>query len=158
MPAYRFPILVWQDHGGRFTAAPVDDAQGAAAFGESAADAVEQIKDHLQHLYRKNPWWPEPDFVEPRLISVKVEVRPEYQSEEQARGRTEVRTYPARETLTLRVPCVHGKERGGMLVGALPTLDMRFTYYEPESLRQLVVHYVQNALKGLIPGVVKSSW
>src|SRR5947209_5916664 len=81
MPAYRFPILVWEDYDGGFTASIVHGGMDAAAFAESAGEAVEQVREFLRWRYKAQPWRPGPDFLDAELAHVKVEVRPEYRAE-----------------------------------------------------------------------------
>ncbi len=143
MPSYRFPILTWEHAGGGFTACLVEDDGNIAAVAAARSAAITQIKDLLQWRYRQSPWRPKPDFVDPELHWVKVEVRPEYLVDH--------RIMPSRETLTLRVPCVRGLDASGLMRCAMPTLGLRFYYDEEKSLGGLVTHYVQTALKGLTP-------
>src|SRR5690349_14528560 len=85
VPTYRFPILIWQDHEGFFTANPVEGHFSRyAGIGRAASEAVFQLKEALTYLYNRYPWMAEPDFSEARLIQIKAEVRPEYRIEEQA--------------------------------------------------------------------------
>src|SRR5262249_62004757 len=84
-----------------------------------------------------------PDLFDAALVQFKVSVRPEYQREG--------RRFPCDETVPLRVWCVHGRQEHGLRVAALPTLGLRFYYYDPESLRNLVAHYVQQSLEGVTP-------
>ncbi|MEA3067140.1 MAG: ATP-dependent Clp protease ATP-binding subunit ClpC [Sphingomonadales bacterium] len=143
MPSLGYPILLSQSFDGAYTARLVESDEDLAAVGDTAARAAEQIKDYLNWKRRTEPWMPEPDFLEPRFTFVKVEVRPEYVVEE--------RTFPAEHCITVRVACVSGKDSAGLLLCTLPTLGLRFTYYEPGSLKELVIYGVQNALKGLTP-------
>src|SRR5688500_17953837 len=123
MAAYRFPILVWGDRGGGFTATAVTDAVEASAVAASPREALEQVEDYLRWQYAKTPWWPQPDFHDARLVRVKVEVRPEYRVESAGRdGRARVRTFACQESVALRVPCVVGRDSGGLLLCAMPTL------------------------------------
>jgi ATP-dependent Clp protease ATP-binding subunit ClpC len=145
MPSLRYPILIWQGFDASWTACAVeaDGDDDLAAVGDTPARAAEQIKDYLHWKRRTEPWLAEPDFLEPVLTYVKVEVRPEYKSGE--------RVFPSEQCVALRLPVVHGKDSAGLLLCSLPTLGIRFTYYEPKALKELVVHTVQNALKGLTP-------
>src|ERR1051325_4348282 len=143
MPAYRFPILIWEDFEGYFTASLVEDAFSQVGIGQTASEAVLQLKEFLAWWHEKYPWHAEPDFLDARLIHFKVEVRPEYRIDKQI--------YPADNPLALRVPCVHGKQESGLLVCALPTLNIHFYYYDPKALKDLATTYVQESLKGLTP-------
>ena len=143
MPSLRYPILVWQGFDGSSTAALVESDDNVAAIADTASRATEQLKDYLQWKHKTEPWTPKPEFLDAKLAHVKVEVRPEY-----TRG---TRVYPSEQCVALRVPVVHGKDAGGLLLCALPTLGIRFTYYEQSAMRGLVGHTVQSALKGLTP-------
>ncbi|HZS03909.1 MAG TPA: AAA family ATPase [Blastocatellia bacterium] len=143
MPAYRFPVLVWEDYEGWFTASLVDDEGFTSGTARTAADAMFQLREYLAWSYREFPWRGAPDLQEARLITFRVESRPEYQFDN--------RVYPCDESIALRVPCVYGKQEGGMLVCALPTLGIQFYYYEQQTLKELVTHYAQEKLKGLTP-------
>jgi hypothetical protein len=52
---YRFPVLVWQDHEGWFTAR-VAEGDAPAGIGGTVALAVTQVQDYLEWWYRENPW------------------------------------------------------------------------------------------------------
>ncbi len=141
----RFPVLVWADAAGNFTAQLVekeDYGPPAAAYGVTAQEALLQLKDYLRWSYEKDTITA-PDFQEAQLITFGVDVRPEYQREG--------RVYPCGETVRLRVPCVHGRQENGLFVAALPLLGLQFYYYEAKELRALVTNYVQEALKNLTP-------
>src|SRR3954449_11089588 len=118
---YRFPVLVWKDHDGWFTASLLEWDE-PAGIGRSASAALEQVQDYLDWRCRQSSGLAAPDFLEPHLIQVKVPVRPEYQVEE--------RRYPCDESVILRVWCVHAHQEQGLLTCALPMLGLRFYYYE----------------------------
>jgi ATP-dependent Clp protease ATP-binding subunit ClpC len=142
MPTYRYPVLVVRDSAGGFTAVAVDE-QDLAGFGPTAAAARDDLKDYLHWFRKRNPWLAAPDFLEPELHTFKIHVRTEY--------RTEQRIYPSETPVTIRVPCVTGKQPSGQRLASLPLLGIRFTYHEPESLRGLVQRYVLQKLEGLTP-------
>src|SRR5215471_5386742 len=139
MASYRFPVVVWEDYEGYFNAALLEDNK--IGLGERAADAVYQLKEYLDWLYQKNPWQQTPDFLDPKLLFFRTEVRPEYLIDN--------KVYPVDKPIVLRVACVHGRQENGLLVCVLPTLGIRFYYYEAKSLKGLVLAYVQEGLKGL---------
>ncbi len=143
MPAYNFPILVWEDYEGWFTASLLDDEQFTSATAPTVADARLQLKEFLSYAYKEDPWRDEPDFLTPNLLTIRVDVRPEY--------KVEKRVFPCEQAVALRVPCVTGKQAGGLRLCAMPTLALRFFYYEEQSLKDLVRHYVQEKCKGLTP-------
>jgi ATP-dependent Clp protease ATP-binding subunit ClpC len=152
MAANRFPIFVWEDYDGGVNACLLEEGmESVAAVGATAREAADQLEEYLRWS-AKEGWLPEPDFHEPRLVTVKVQVRPEYQVAGASRwGDERTRVYACEETVLLRVGCVCGKDANGLLVCAMPLMGGRFTYYEPDALKGLVEHYVQTALKGLTP-------
>lgn len=143
MATYKFPVLVWEDYEGWFTASLVEETELAVATAPTASAAVLQVKEYLAWVYKEQPWRDEPDFLSPQLHMFRVDVRPEYKIEK--------RVYPAEKSIALRVPCVTGQQEGGLLVCSLPTIGLQFFYYEAASLKELVRHYVQEELKGKTP-------
>jgi ATP-dependent Clp protease ATP-binding subunit ClpC len=141
MPTYRYPVLIWQDHAGAWTACLVEGDENAAAAGPSADRAKEQVQEYLAWSYKQNLWLPKPDFLDPQLVSIKIPIRPEYRQHD--------RIYPCEETYSLRVLCVTGRQEGGMLVAALPLLGIHFYYHEADAFKGLVQRYVQQKLQGL---------
>src|SRR4051794_3519172 len=139
---YRFPLMVWKDHEGWYTASLLEWDE-PAGVGRSAGDAIGQVQDYLRWRYEESPWMSAPDFLDPQLVQVKVHVRPEYQEAG--------RRFPCEEAILLRVHCVTGRQEQGLLVCVMPTLDLRFYYYEDKSFRSLVTHYVQQHLEGVTP-------
>lgn len=146
MPAYRFPILRFQDLAGGFTAVLVEDNGDIAAFGETPGQARERLRDYLERTYRNFPWYPPPDFEQPQLMVQKVEVRAEYTVANRA--------HPCGETIGLRVPVVSGRTRAGLLVAAMPTLGIRFNYYSGEDLKPLVTQYVTGHFRSHTPAQI----
>jgi len=138
-----YPVLVWQDGAGMCTAALVDDEKRTAAVGATATDALRQLKEYLDWTWAESLWEGPPDFGAAELLEIKVEVRPEYSHDG--------RLYPCPEPVTLRVPFVRGRQQDGLGVCSVPTLNLRFTYTDPDTLKGLVAHYAKNALKGLTP-------
>src|SRR5262245_41656672 len=131
--AYRFPVLVWKDHQGTYTANLVEwDTR--AGIGNTSRAALEQLEEALQWQYQQEPWSPVQEFVGPELVEFRIPVRPEYQVDN--------RRYPCKEQVHLRVAGVTGKQEHGLLICALPTLGMRFFYTEAGTLRALAAHYV----------------
>jgi ATP-dependent Clp protease ATP-binding subunit ClpC len=149
---HRFPVLVWQDFTGRYSARLIDDEEDPAVrlagFGRTAREAVAQLKEYLVWSFEHEPWRSAPDFHDPQLTEFRVEVRPEYT----LKGRV----YPCDESFPLRVVCVHGRQESGMLVCALPLLGIQFYYYEAKALRGLVTTYAQESLKNNTPQQLRS--
>ena len=145
MPKYRVPVLVWQDHEGFFTAAPVETdlaADEPAAVGETAAKAIEHIESYLDWLARRGANL-EPDFLDPELIQVSVSVRPQYASAG--------RVYPCSEMIELRLPCVRGHRKDGLAVCSIPTLGISFYLPDQEATRRMVSERVRQELDGQTP-------
>jgi ATP-dependent Clp protease ATP-binding subunit ClpC len=142
VPTYRYPVLVIRDPAGGYTAVAVDD-DNLAAFGPTVAAVRDDLKSYLEWAHRRTPWKPAPDFLDPELHTVKVNVRPEYL--------TEQRIYPCDQSVTVRVPCVTGRQASGQRLASLPLLGLRFTYHEPESLKALAQRYALQKLEGLTP-------
>ena len=143
MPLHRFAALLLRDAAGFHTALPIEGAEDAAGFGPSPRLAIEQLREYLEWLYRREPDRAPPGLCDPVLSIVKVEVRPEYRSDD--------RIYACDEPLTLPVHCVSGRLASGLLVAALPLLGVRFYYHEAEALTGLVHRYAEQALKGQTP-------
>ena len=141
---YKFPALVWEDYGGLFTACLLEWGDRTSAVGQTLDDALLHLKDYLKWKHRDDERVAESDLLEPSLRSIRVHIRPQYKEEDE-------RIYPCQERVSLRLPCVHGHEEGGMLVCVLPTIDVRFNYYDKGALKNLAVHYAKNKLGSLTP-------
>ena len=127
-----------------------------AAFALTRSEAVADLRHYLKWRLKEMPWMAEPDLLDAQLTTVKVEVRPEYEVEQVLRpgraGRNALskkRTYACDEPVLLRVTCVHGRDRNGLLVCTMPLLGWRFTYSSADAMKTLVVHYVQRQLRRL---------
>src|SRR5438105_3114869 len=126
MGTYRFPILLWKDPQGYHTACLVEGGE-PAGFGRRADDAKDQLEEFLTWSLQEDSWaLGAADFQDARLVEYQVPVRPEY--------REHHRVYLCQETLRLRVPCVLGKQKNGLLVCALPTLGIHFYYHSADAL------------------------
>ena len=143
MPTHRFPILVCRGFDGSHTATLVEHPDEAPAVAGSSSAAVDQVRQYLKWRLDHRPWSAEPDFADPELASVRVEVRPEYEQGG--------RRHPCPETVTLTVWMVTGRDKVGLLLCSMPTLGVAFSYSEPASLKQLATYYVQSKLRGLTP-------
>jgi ATP-dependent Clp protease ATP-binding subunit ClpC len=143
MPVHRFPVLVWQDFDGGYTAQPVGLDSETAAFDASSSGALRQVRTYLQWLYKRQPWMVGPEILDAQLLHVPVTLRPQYQTNERA--------YPCDEMIELRVACVRGQLEGGLYACALPMLGIQFHYFEPDLLRRLVTEKVRDGLSGRTP-------
>ncbi len=143
MAIRRFPILTWSLPDGGAAAVLAGDLEPAAASGSTEADALRQLKELIEWRFEHEPWNADADLLEPKLLEVKVEVRPRYASLR--------RVVPCPETLWLRVPCVVGRQESGIGFCAAPHLQVQFNFNEAAALKDLVAHYVNEALQGLAP-------
>ena len=143
MATQHHPVLLWSDPAGAVTATLVGDKDEAAAYAPTEVEALRQLKELLEWRLEHEPWRAAPDFGEPTLTEVKVEVRPQYTQDN--------RVLPCPETVWLRVPCVSGRQENGLRVALVPHLELRFEYQESADLKGLVAHFVKEALHGRTP-------
>jgi ATP-dependent Clp protease ATP-binding subunit ClpC len=143
MPTYRFPAMIWEDHTGAFTAALVEDEETPVSIGGTPTEALAQLKEYLDWFLHQYPWRPGPDFVEASLISLRVEVRPEY--------KVSNRIFPCERNLALQIPVVYGRQSNHLLICSIPTLNIRFLYHQQQRLKELVNHYVGEKLRRSTP-------
>src|SRR5687768_5879761 len=143
MAALRFPILVFRDAAGMHTAVLVENNGDVAGFAPTAAEAREQLRDHLEWVQKQAGWIEAPDWIDARLTVFRVDVRPEYVADG--------RVYPSPETVALRVPVVTGRTAADLKMAAMPTLGIRFSYHGESDLKPLVGQYVQGRFKGSAP-------
>lgn len=143
MAVIHFPILIWPDAAGGHTAVMVGDAEGAAAHAGTAKEAIQQLAELLDWRLENEPWNMDPDFKQPELLDVKVEVLPQYVERK--------RVIPCPETVWLKVPCVTGVQENGLRVCAVPHLGLRFNYQDPAGLKGLAAHYIKEALQAQSP-------
>lgn len=141
MQTYRYPILIWQDFAGQYTASLVDD--DLAVVGATRQLAVRELREFLDWRFSRWEGLPSSDFLDPQLVSFKIIVRPEY--------KTEKRIFPCDDQVGLTVHCVSGRQKGGLHVAALPAFGIRFYHYEAGALRELAVRAVQQRLQGMTP-------
>ena len=146
MPTYRVPVLVWQDHGGGYCACAVEPWLGGeqgVGVADTASDALGQVKNYLNWRYKQERWLDAPDLLDTEVIHLTVQVRPQY-----AQGD---RVYPCDEPIDVRVPCVCGRQRSGLRVCSIPTLDIAFHYHGSDELKRLIAEKVRHGLSGLTP-------
>ncbi len=140
---HRYPIIIWQDHGGMFTARLLDDDSDGVAVGRTRKSVVDQLKEYLRHMHRRSGYVLSSDFVQPTLRKVKLTVYPEYQEKK--------RTYACREAVRLNLPCVTGERQTGLFVAMLPTIGVGFDFHDKATFSKLASHYVRSELKGKTP-------
>ena len=151
MKTHRHPVLVWKDVAGFYTAA-LADAEGAVegnvpvvGYGDSAREALGQVREYLKWYYGRNPWSTGPTLAGSRLVCYKVKVRPEY--------RVDGKVFPSDRSLTVKVEVVDSQHDGGMRSAVIPRLGVEF-FYTQGQLKDLVRHYVRERLTGQPPHVI----
>ena len=75
MVRLKFPLLVWENHDGSFTAR-ILVGPAAVAVGATSRKAVDQIKRRLERIRKTDEWLPDPDFSEPELCFFPVACGP----------------------------------------------------------------------------------
>lgn len=142
MVRLKFPLLVWEDHDGGFTARTLAGAD-VAAVGMTSRKAVDQIKKHLEWIRKNDGWLDEPDFRDAELRSFPVSVRPAYEA---GPG---VRNYG--RPLAIRLPAVVGRREDGSFACVLPTLDSRFECDSRTTIERVANDHARQRLDGLEP-------
>lgn len=151
MQMHKFPVMVWKDSAGFYTAALADpegvayEGEVVAAYAPDAKRALLEIKEYLKWFYAQNPWAEGPEVSHSRLVRYKVQVRPEY--------RVGGKLYPYERSLTLTVAVVDCVFHSGMRAAVLPLFGVQF-FYSQGQLRDLVKHYVREHLSGYPPRVL----
>jgi ATP-dependent Clp protease ATP-binding subunit ClpC len=143
MATYRYPVLVWQDAAGIFTAALVGEFEDSAGRASTEAGALRQLKEFIEWRFEETPWSAEPEMAEAELIEMKIEIRPQYEI-----GK---RIIPCPETVWMRVPCVTGVEESGLRICVIPHLSVAFNYQDAAAVKSLAAHYVKEELHGYSP-------
>ena len=145
MSVIRTSVLLWRDHSGAYTGSLVEQPD-IAAMGTSAQECLQQLKHYLTWVQRNQPWnLPDGDLIEPALVRVQVEVRPEY-----VIGRHRHPSTP----IKLTVPCVHGAMSSELHVCSIPPMRIWFSFHESSKLKELAAHYVREAAQGKSPAQV----
>ena len=142
MARLKFPLLVWEDHDGGFTARTLA-GEDAAAVDATSRKAVDQIKKYLERIGKQDGGLDPPDFDDPELCQFPVSVRPAYEAGEG------VRNYD--RPLAIRVPAVVGRREDGSYVCMLPTLDSRFECESRKAVDKAAHDHVRQRLDGLEP-------
>ncbi|MEZ0368867.1 MAG: AAA family ATPase, partial [Candidatus Sericytochromatia bacterium] len=136
------PICLWRDAGG-LVGGCLAERPEIAAVGDNPKEVHGQLQAWIDWYYDEYPWATEPDFFEPELKQFAVEVYPEYRIKE--------KIYPLAEVMVLAVPCLIGRNGAGQSLVSLPLQKQLFHCYEPEAVKKLVAHYVQQELRGNTP-------
>ena len=142
MTRLKFPLLVWEDCDGAFTARTVSGPE-AAAVGMTSRKAVDQIKKHLDWIRKTDDWLLPPDFSDAELCSFPVSVRPAY------KAGSDVRNYD--RPFTIQVPVVVGRREDDSFACVLPTLGSRFVCDTRKLVEKVTRDHVRQRLDGLEP-------
>ncbi len=147
MATVGIPVLVWEDHQGGYTAATLEWGFGdiPAAYDKTRAGTLMQLKRYFEWQVKSAGIEPEPDFLNPTLFPVRVAIRPEYIDP------ANNRTFPCEEPIEIRVPCVRGTTRSGIVVCSLPTLAIGFYCHQPDALQAMVSERIRQELAGRTP-------
>ena len=132
----KYPVAVWQDAGGTFTATVLDGA-AAAATDLTAADALIQLKKYLAWVLRQDGIGLS-DFDDLALRDHRIRIRPEYAAADSV--------FPVSTPFQLRITCVHGRRKDDTRHCVIPTLDVRFSYQAGDPIEELVTEAVQQKL------------
>ena len=138
----KYPLLVWEDHDGSFTARTLDGPE-AVTVGGTAQRAVERVKRHLEWVRKTDGWLDPPDFGDPELCFIAAAVRPGYGVGPR------VRSYE--RPLAMRMPAVVGRRDDGSFACVLPTLESRFRCDSRKSVERVARDHARQRLDGLEP-------
>src|SRR6185503_10258970 len=128
MNSVKFPVAMWQDDDGCFTAQTLDGPPGSAV-DRSAKSTLAGLKEYLAWGYRRGLFRGRPDFDELRLVEYTVLVRP--------RHKTEAALFPCDRPVEVRVPGVLGRRTDRSPMCVLPTLGLRLSCPADERLDEL---------------------
>lgn len=143
MSTTRLAVLVWADESGLYNGVLCERPE-ISAVGADAPDVMAQLKEHLLYILREEDWdFPYDPMIEPKLVKLAVEVRPEYQD----RGRR----HPAEKPVRFTVPCVVGSYEGGTKACVVPTFGLWFSLEHENKLHELAQHYVAESMRGGTP-------
>ncbi len=143
MPTHRVPILLIEDFEGFWTAQMVEPECALVGTGQTPAEALSHIKTYLDWSFEHDPWKRIPDIQKPRLVRMRVSLRPHYAEPE--------RIYPCAEMIELPVDCVLGERSDGILTCVAPLVGVRFDYNEDKALESLLSDAVVSLLSGQAP-------
>ncbi len=143
MITHRHPVVLWSDAAGQHSGVLVGEFDATAASAATEAEVLRQLRDTIEWVVDNEPWMSEPDLIDPLLLEVRVDVRPQYQ--------TGQRIIPCPETIPMMVPCVTGLQETGLPVCVIPHFSLQFSFQPGGDLKALVAHYVKESLRGLSP-------
>ena len=142
----RYPVLLWADSAGHHSGTIVNELETPAASATTRTEVLRQLRELIEWNLQNEPWVAEPELQECRLVEVRVDVRPQYQSGQ--------RFIPCPETIPMLVPCVVGMQESGLPLCVVPHFSVQFTFQSNGDLKGLVAHYVKESLRNLNPSQV----
>lgn len=142
MRLLKFPVAVWEDADGCFTAKTLD-GEPAVAVDVTVAGAISQLKKYLRWRLGQDGSAGVPDMQDLRRIDLRIRVRPQY--------RTERSVFPCRQAITLRVPTVVGRRKDHSAVCSAPTVGLHLSSVSEEVLDELCRETLQRQMSGLSP-------
>src|SRR5436190_3634625 len=137
----KFPVALWQDPQGAFTASVLDGAR-AAAMDVTPADALLQLKRYLTWRARKEGLVAS-DFGDLVIRDHRIRIRGKY--------KTKQSSFPVNQPVTLRITCIHGQRQDGSRHCVIPTLGIRLSYQPGDPVEDLVSEAVQQAIGEMTP-------
>lgn len=143
MITHRHPVVLWTDAAGQHSGVLVGEFDATAASAGTETEVLQQLRDAIEWVVANEPWMSESDLMDPQLMEVRVDVRPQYQTGE--------RITPCPETIPMVVPCVTGLQETGLPMCVIPHLSLQFSFQQGGDLKGLVAHYVKESLRGLSP-------
>ncbi len=146
MPIHRYPILIWEDQSGFFTAAPVEDLddygdadEPLAGTGPTEKAAKDQLASLLEWLAKENDEAPESVVTDLSWVEFAVTLRPE-----EAQGH---RVFPCPYSIRLPFVCAFGGLSGEVRMGSVPALGIWFRYFDGDPVKELTVQRIRGFFK-----------
>lgn len=145
MKILKFPVAIWEDYDGCFTAKTLD-GEPVAAADVTPAGAIAQLKKYLRWRFRQVDACQYPDMNDLEQTDFEVRVRPRYTTDQSV--------FPCEQTVTLRVPVVIGARRDHSYVLSAPTVGTHLSCVSRPILHELGSEALQSELSGLTPAEV----
>lgn len=151
MPVVRIPVLVWQQPVGFYTARALErlffrtEDEGASkdlvGLGTSADSAVRELQQGLRSLSSRETLDEEPVLRDPELMTLAVEIYPEWESRDKVLPAPPVR---------LRLPCAVGQSESSKWA-SLPTVEVLLFVGRQADLKARVEQAMQQRLGRSLP-------
>lgn len=142
MSTTKIPVLVWSSANGVHTGIVIEDMD-TAAVGKSPQDCVQQIRAELQRQQKDDPWMLPDEFLEPEIVMVSVELRPQFVIDE--------KHHMLPDAIKLKLPCVRGKTDTDMLVCSIPPIGVWFSYHKDDDFNELARLHIREGIGSWSP-------